>query len=63
MDKTEKLHVPEMDTIQNAADRTGLSYMCLWRACKAGKITYIKSGSRYYINMDKLAEMLNNGEV
>ncbi len=57
------LQIPEMVTISRASELTGLPYSTLWRKCKEGTIVHIKSRSKYYINLDKLVEQLNNGEI
>ena len=53
--------MPTMLTLQQAADQTGLSYSCLRRWILSGEFGfYVKSGSRYYINMERLAEFLDS---
>ncbi len=54
--------VPTMVTIKTAAGQTGLSYEYIRKLCLAGKIVYVKAGTKYLINLEKLVEFLNNGE-
>ena len=52
--------MPRMGTISAAAALTGLTYSCLRRWILEGKFPYfVRSGSKYLVNMDKLAEWLN----
>lgn len=53
--------MPRMITIKEAVLETGLSYDYLRNLCLENKIVYVKSGSKYFINADKLAEYLNGG--
>ena len=46
--------IPIMATIQEAANRTGLSYDYIRKLCIQGKIVYIRTGSKRLVNMDKL---------
>lgn len=54
--------IPEMVTIRQAAVRTGLSYDYLRKLCLQRKIVFVKAGTKYLINMGKLAAFLNSGE-
>ena len=54
--------IPTMVTIRAAADQTGLSYDYIRKLCLAGKIVFVRSGSKYLINLEKLVDYLNNGE-
>lgn len=52
--------MPRMLTIREAAKETGLTYNCLRRWILSGEFTfYVKAGSRFLVNMDRLAEFLN----
>lgn len=52
--------MPRMLTIREAAKATGLTYNCLRRWILSGEFAfYVKAGSRYLVNMDRLAEFLN----
>lgn len=53
--------MPTMLTLQQAADQTGLTYSCLRRWILSGEFGfYVKAGSRYYINMERLEEFLDS---
>lgn len=54
--------VPRMEPIRTAAAESGLSYDAIRKLCLQGKITYIRSGSKYLINMDRFADFLNGKE-
>lgn len=56
------VHIPRMVPILTLAEETGFSYKSLYLMCKENKIVYIKSGNKYYINVDKFVEYLNKGE-
>lgn len=52
--------MPKMMTLREAAKETGLTYSCLRRWILSGEFTYyVKVGSRYLVNMDRLTEFLN----
>lgn len=52
--------MPRMLTLREASKETGLTYSCLRRWILSGVFTYyVKAGSRYLVNMDRLAEFLN----
>ena len=52
--------VPRMVTLREAAEMTGLSYDCLRKLCLGDEISYIRTGTKYMINIDKLSDYLNN---
>lgn len=54
--------VPTMVSINQARNETGLSYEFLRSLIREGKITYIKTGKKFLINLEKLVEYLENGE-
>lgn len=54
--------VPEMVTIRDASERTGVSYYCLRKMCMCGQIVHIKTGKKYLINFGKLVDYLNSGD-
>lgn len=56
------LGFPRMGTVKEAAKLSGLSQKCLYTLCKNGEITSVRSGNRWIINMDKLAEYLNTNK-
>lgn len=53
--------IPVMLTIAQAADKTGLSYDFVRTLCLQKKIVFIKAGSKYLINQEKLVDFLNKG--
>lgn len=56
--------MPQMVTIRVAAEKTGLTYSCLRRWILEGKFPYfVRAGSKYLINLEKLAEFLNSPAV
>ena len=54
--------MPTMITIRQAADESGLSYEHIRQLIRERKNTYVKAGSKYLINRDKLIQYLNEGE-
>lgn len=53
--------MPTMVTIRVAAEQTGLTYSCLRRWILEGKFPfYVRAGSKYLVNLEKLAEFLNS---
>lgn len=54
--------VPRMVPIRTAAYESGLSYDAIRKLCIQGKITFIRSGTKYLINMDKFIDFLNKGD-
>lgn len=53
--------MPTMVTIRAAAEQTGLTYSCLRRWILDGKFSfYVRAGSKYLVNLEKLAEFLNS---
>lgn len=54
--------VPTMVSINQARNETGLSYEFLRSLIREGKITYIRTGKKFLINLEKLVEYLENGE-
>ena len=56
--------MPTMVTIRVAAEQTGLTYSCLRRWILEGKFPYfVRAGSKYLVNLEKLAEHLNTPAV
>lgn len=62
MGNNESIHMPKMAGIREAAEITGLTEFALRRLVKEGKLVHVKSGNRVFINLEKLAEYLSNGE-
>ena len=54
--------VPIMLTLDQAKEKTGLSYDFLRKLCLQEKIVFIKAGSKYLINQERLVNYLNGGE-
>lgn len=54
--------IPTMLTINRAAERSGLAPHHLRQLCVQGKIVYVRAGSKYLINFEKLVDHLNTGE-
>ena len=53
--------VPAMWTLREAAQRTGLSYDWLRKACLRGELVHIKCGTKFLLNAERLADYLNAG--
>ncbi len=52
--------MPKMSTIKAAAEENNLTYSCVRRWILEGKFPYfVRSGSKYLVNSEKLAEFLN----
>ena len=54
--------IPEMVTLKEASNRTGVSYDWLRKLCLQGKIVHIRAGSKYLLNFGKLIDYLNTGD-
>lgn len=54
--------VPKMVGIAEASKQTGLSYDFLRKLCLQNKIVYVRAGTKYLINFEKLVDYLNQGE-
>ncbi len=59
----ENLKIPTMETLREASNQTGLSYDFLRKLCITGKIVHVRAGCKILINMEKLVEFLNTGQV
>lgn len=57
-----KKKAPHMVGLKEAAELTGLSYYALRKACLAGQVVCVRFAGKFFVNMDKLSEMLN-GEM
>lgn len=55
--------VPTMVGIKEASSRTGVSYDYLRKLCLRKQIVHIRAGRRYLINLEKLVDYLNQGEM
>lgn len=54
-------NMPRMLPIKQAAVETGLSYNFIRQLCLQKKIVFVRSGNKYFVNMDKFAEYLDSG--
>ena len=59
---TEVRQIPVMVTVDKASDATGITKYRLREWCKEKRITCIRCGNRFLINLDKLIEYLNEGD-
>ncbi len=55
-------YVPTMLTIAEAAKRTGLSSDHVRKLAMSNKIKYVRAGSKYLINFERLLEYLDRGD-
>lgn len=55
-----EIQIPTLLTINETAERTGLSRHFIRTLCVTNKIRTIKAGNKYLINLDKFMEFLNN---
>lgn len=53
--------IPKMITLLEAAECSGLSYDYLRKRCLDGTLVHIRSGRKFLINSNKLADYLNDG--
>lgn len=53
--------IPEMVTISELSERTGLPYSFIRKLCIQNKIVHIRSGNKYLINFNRFLEFLNTG--
>lgn len=54
--------IPQMMTIRECSDKTGVSYDYIRKLCMNGKIVHIRAGTKYLINFGKFIEYLNTGD-
>lgn len=55
--------IPQMVGIDEAAEMFGLTRYFVRQLCLNNKIVYVKSGTKYLINVEKFAEYLNRGDT
>ena len=55
----ENAKIPTMLTINEASEKTGMSYALLRKLCLENRIVHIRSGRKYLINLEKLVDFLN----
>lgn len=53
--------IPEMLTISELSQRTGLSYSFIRKLCLQKKIVHIKAGNKYLINLNRFLDFLDTG--
>lgn len=58
-----KFKLPQMVTISECAELSGLAKYAVRRLVFDNKVKYVKLGKKYLINFDSLIEYLNNGEA
>lgn len=51
--------VPQMKTIQEVSNITGISYHRIRLLCLSNEIQYIKAGNKFLINLDRFIDYLN----
>lgn len=54
---------PTMLPPRAAAEKTGLPEHLIRQLIKREKIVYVKAGNKFLVNIDKLADYLNNGDA
>ena len=54
--------IPNMTTINETAEKTGLAKHYIRQCCINNKIIHIRCGRRILINFDKFIEFLNTGD-
>lgn len=57
--KPQDEHAPRMVTIKELSELTGLSQYCIRSLCKQGKIKYLKSGTKTFINYQRFLEYMD----
>ncbi len=55
--------IPEMITIRQCSEKTGLSYDFIRKLCLQKKIVFIRVGSKYLVNFGKFIDFLNGQGV
>lgn len=55
--------VPRMRTIQEVSKETGIAYHTIRQWCLEKKIVFLKAGNKYLINLDRLIDFLNVGDM
>ena len=57
-----QLKVPTMVTIKEASKKTRLTYNAIRKMCINNEIIFIRVGSKFMINLDRLIEKLNGND-
>ena len=55
--------IPEMITIRQCSEKTGLSYDFIRKLCLQKRIVFIRVGSKYLVNFGKFIDFLNGQEA
>ena len=55
--------IPTMKSIRECSEIVGLAKYHVRRLVLQGKVKYVRSGSKYLVNVDSLIEYLNSGEA
>ena len=55
--------IPTMKSISECSEIVGLAKYHVRRLVLQGKVKYVRSGSKYLVNVESLIEYLNNGET
>lgn len=55
--------IPVMLTVDKASEVSGLTKYRLRQLCKEKKIVCILCGNKYLINLDRLIDYLNRGDI
>lgn len=58
-ENTEQKSLPQMRTIKEMTELTGLSYTFLRKLCLQNEIVHIRTGKKYLINYDRFVDYLN----
>ena len=59
--ETEKA-IPRMGTLKEAEALAGIPYSAIRKMCITGKVVHVRVGTKYLVNLDKLAEYLETGD-
>ena len=51
-----------MGTLKEAAALAGIPYSAIRKMCITGKVVHVRVGTKYLVNLDKLAEYLETGD-
>lgn len=55
-------YVKLMKSLKEASEEIGLSYHCIRNLCLQGKVKFIRSGTKYYVNMPSLIAYCEGGD-
>lgn len=57
------MYIPQMCSINEAHKKTGLPYQFIRGLVRDKKIPYVKSGKKFLVNLDRLIDLISNGET